>query len=64
MPNVNPVQTTAISGGKEGGERWWGNPWGSRAPFGTILETKGIPANTGVPFFVGKCPVGKFWYSL
>jgi hypothetical protein len=25
-----------------------------------MLETKGIPAETGVPFFIKKSPMGKF----
>jgi len=38
--------------------------WGSSPAFGTMLETKGIPVKTGVPFVVQKCPVGKFWGNL
>jgi hypothetical protein len=29
-----------------------------------MLETKGIQAISGVPFFIEKCPVGKFWGNL
>ena len=37
---------------------------GSNPAFGTILKLKGIPAVSGVPFSVQKCPMGKFYGSL
>jgi len=37
---------------------------GSNPAFGTMVETKGIPAKPGVPFFIHKSPVGKFLGSL
>jgi len=70
----------AIRGGGEGlmgrvrtdsnpSKQWnWGvlgKPVGVRIPpSGTMLEAKGIRAITGVPFFIGIRPLGKYWGSL
>jgi hypothetical protein len=46
---------------------WWSGGEtraGSNPAFGTMLETKEIPVETGVPFLIGKRNKWKFYGSL